>query len=132
MTSLEQRTKGYILAVDDETSILHMMKLVVTSFGYEIVTAENGVDAINAYNRMVEEKGRTFDVILTDIQMPLMDGYEFARIIKEHDPRALLIAVSAWKIDRPDLFYTSLHKPYKLSTIEKELEQAMQYTQQTL
>ena len=68
-----------LLLVDDEDVNLYALKLVLESRGYNCVTARNGVDAL----RLAEEKYP--DAILLDIQMPVMDGYEVCRRLKQNE-----------------------------------------------
>jgi putative two-component system response regulator len=72
-------TKAKILVVDDEDRNLRLMELLLTSFGYDVVTAVNGKVAL--------EKLRDIspDVILLDVMMPEMDGFEVVRKLKEDD-----------------------------------------------
>ena len=68
-----------LLLVDDEDVNLYALKLVLESRGYNCVTARNGIDAL----RLAEEKDP--DAILLDIQMPVMDGYEVCRRLKQKE-----------------------------------------------
>ena len=68
-----------LLLVDDEDVNLYALKLVLESRGYNCVTARNGIDAL----RLAEEKYP--DAILLDIQMPVMDGYEVCRRLKQNE-----------------------------------------------
>jgi diguanylate cyclase (GGDEF)-like protein len=73
-----------LLLVDDEDVNLYALKLVLESRGYNCVTATNGVDALRA----AEEKNP--DAILLDIQMPVMDGYEVCRRLKQNETTAAI------------------------------------------
>ncbi|MBN1364830.1 MAG: two-component system response regulator [Syntrophaceae bacterium] len=68
-----------IMVVDDEDRNLRLMELLLTSFGYHVFTAVNGKVAL--------EKVRDIspDVILLDVMMPEMDGFEVAKKLKEDD-----------------------------------------------
>lgn len=57
-----------ILAVDDSSSIRNLIKRTLESEGYDVVMAEDGVDAMEI------ARSRTFDMVLTDINMPKMTG----------------------------------------------------------
>jgi len=57
--------------------------------GYEVIEAENGLDALNQY------KEHSPDLVLMDITMPVMDGLTAVREIREVDPEAKIIMVSA-------------------------------------
>lgn len=68
-----------ILVVDDEPDILKIVNFRLKKAGYEVAAATNGEDALD-----ILREGK-FDLILLDLVMPVMDGYEFYRIIKGDD-----------------------------------------------
>lgn len=68
-----------VLICDDETAPLEAMAWVVRKAGYEVVTAQNGEEAIR------QARGHRPDLILLDIDMPLKDGYQVCEEIKS-DP----------------------------------------------
>jgi len=68
-----------ILVVDDEKDLLEVLKVKLESVGYEVLTAENGRDAI------AKAKTQKPDLITLDIIMPDLDGAEVAEVLK-HDP----------------------------------------------
>lgn len=75
-----------ILAVDDDPRICELMKELMTSRGYEVFTAANGPEALE---RLATQ---TVDLILLDLIMPRMDGYEVYHLLKEN-PRTKEIPV---------------------------------------
>ena len=68
-----------ILVVDDEEDIRRLLVTIFTDSGYEVVTASNGKEAVDA------AKSEHPDLIFMDILMPVMDGYEACSAIKK-DP----------------------------------------------
>jgi CheY-like chemotaxis protein len=70
-TNCEQQAIS-ILLVDDSLAILKMCCRNLQSGGFKVTTAENGLVAL----KILEEKGEEFDIMLTDLQMPVMDGLE--------------------------------------------------------
>ncbi|MEB3216781.1 MAG: hybrid sensor histidine kinase/response regulator [Nostocales cyanobacterium 94392] len=67
-----------ILVVDDSPDNIFLIKTILEEEGYEVSTAENGYNALNK----IEES--TFDLILLDLMMPGMDGYEVTKSIREN------------------------------------------------
>ena len=65
--------KKNILVVDDEDNILNSISVVIKMAGYEVETARNGQEAFNKVNEALK-KGNPFDLVLTDVLMPYMDG----------------------------------------------------------
>lgn len=77
-----------ILIVDDEEDIRVVLKISLSDLGYEVYTAENGEEAL----RIIEEV--TPPIVLTDIRMPVMDGIELLRKIKQEDPETEVIMIT--------------------------------------
>jgi len=80
-----------ILVIDDEKPTLMMFRLTLTAYGYEVLTAENGQEGVDVFNR--ERPG----IVLTDIKMPGMNGIEVLKQVKaiDHPPRSLSSPVTA-------------------------------------
>jgi DNA-binding response OmpR family regulator len=71
--------KKKILIVDDEEDILHFLELVLREKGYQVVTATNGHDALTT--AQIEKP----DLVLLDIMMPQMDGWEVLKLLRVDD-----------------------------------------------
>ncbi|MEX2455225.1 MAG: chemotaxis protein CheW [Rhodospirillaceae bacterium] len=71
------RALGHILLIDDSPFFRNLMAPLLRAAGYEVATAESGDDALS-----LRDAGETFDVIVSDIEMPGMDGFELARTIR--------------------------------------------------
>jgi DNA-binding NtrC family response regulator len=78
-----------ILVVDDEQIIRDSLSKWFREDGYEVNAAENAADALR------QLQGRKWDVILLDIKMPGMDGMELQQRIRELDPSATIIFITA-------------------------------------
>jgi two-component system chemotaxis sensor kinase CheA len=73
--------RPHLLVIDDSAFFRHMLVPVLTAAGYEVTAAETADAALR-----LREQGRRFDAIVSDIEMPGMDGFAFARAVRE-DPR---------------------------------------------
>lgn len=79
-----------VLVVDDEEVIRNICERSLTKVGYHVETAENGVKALE---RMRE---KTFEIVITDFKMPIMDGLELLGLIKRDYPYAEVIIMTAF------------------------------------
>ena len=77
-----------ILVVDNEPSIREVVRAVLESQGYEVFMAADGLDGLNALS------GSLPDVIISDLNMPRMSGFEFLAIVRKRFPRIATIAMS--------------------------------------
>jgi len=81
---------GRILVVDDEESMCQYLSILLQKEGYEVTTVNSGVKAL----QVVETE--PVDVVLTDIQMPKMDGIQLLKGIKGMDPTTPVIMLTAY------------------------------------
>jgi two-component system sensor histidine kinase/response regulator len=90
------RREPKILLVDDDELSRRMMELLLTGEGYNYDTASNGKEAISSV------QSQSFDIVLMDLQMPIMDGFEATRKIRAweaesgHTP---IVALTAMLLD---------------------------------
>lgn len=80
--------KHRILVVDDDERILHTSQAVLASKGYEVRTARDGFEAL------IELRAALPDVIITDLGMPNMSGFELLSVVRKRFPRVAVIAIS--------------------------------------
>ena len=87
------KSKPKILVVDDEERNLRLMKAMLIPLGYEVVLARDGLEALDRVRKIPP------DVILLDIMMPKMDGFELARQLKEDEGTKIIpiVMVTALK-----------------------------------
>jgi chemosensory pili system protein ChpA (sensor histidine kinase/response regulator) len=76
----EERPQPLVMVVDDSITMRKVTSRVLERHGYEVVTAKDGLDAVE---KLID---RVPDLMLLDIEMPRMDGYELATHMK-NDPR---------------------------------------------
>jgi CheY-like chemotaxis protein len=76
-----------ILAVDDSPDILMILQRALSRRGYQVETAENGLEALEKLQQITPK------LILLDMRMPLMDGWQFVREFRNRYGRSIPIAV---------------------------------------
>ncbi|MEK9824242.1 MAG: response regulator, partial [Gammaproteobacteria bacterium] len=87
---LEGNTMGQVLIVDDSASIRMLLSKTLEDTGYCVTDAENGKAALE-----VAQQGN-FDLVITDVNMPEMDGLEALVEIKKHDPSIIVLILTAY------------------------------------
>jgi CheY-like chemotaxis protein len=80
--------KHEILVVDDDASVRDSLVMVLESGGYDATTAINGFDAL------LQLKRRVPAVVLSDLNMPQMSGFEFLSVVRRRFPQISVIAMS--------------------------------------
>jgi DNA-binding NtrC family response regulator len=117
--------KNKILVVDDEDALRTVLAAELEGEGYQVTTAADGQEAINILSSV------GFDLILLDIKMPNVDGFEVLKLAKERHPATKIImltgfadlknAIESKKLGAEDF----VSKPYDLvdllTTVERVL-----------
>lgn len=79
----------HILAVDDDRHTRMLIEAILRAENYTVFTASNGEEALEIMDR------EHIDLVVLDIMMPKMDGYEFTRVLRESDNNLPILMVSA-------------------------------------
>lgn len=117
-----------VLLVEDEDDIRDLVREFLEMQGYHVLEASDGVDALRASS---EYEGR-IHVVVTDVRMPRMDGYELGKRLLVSRPEVKVIYTSGYPApaaDEPDLPHSApfLQKPYSLErlvqTIRAEVDE---------
>ena len=69
----------HILAIDDSFTIREMVRQTLSAAGFEVTTANDGVDGVETFDQ------HAFDAVITDINMPRMDGFGVIESIRDAD-----------------------------------------------
>lgn len=114
------------LIVDDEPGQLSLTEEVARSMGFEIETAENGKEAIEKL------KNIDFDIVLTDIQMPILDGFQLIKEIRNNEAyKNIPVIALSGRTDIKKGVYTQLGfnnkllKPYKPNDLKRSIAQVL-------
>ncbi len=115
-----------ILVVDDEESIREFFEIMLKREGYSIRCAVDGQEALDIL------KKESFDLIISDIQMPKVSGMQLLTAVKEMDPEAIMIMITAFgsaetAVEAMKLgAYDYIQKPFKIDEIRIILKQALE------
>lgn len=122
-TSLIDATGERILLVDDEPDVLEIIGEVLESLDYNVVKAEDGVQALQIFT----EESDSIDILLTDIIMPKMGGIELAGKVRELRPDLPVIFATGYERDKAIekntalKRSTTLNKPYSVELLAQTL-----------
>lgn len=114
---------AHILIAEDDTSMLGFLKLGLEKAGHTVVDTANGVDALEQL-----KSGEEFDLLLTDIVMPGMDGIELSQEATKIKPDLKVMFItgfSAVAVGRDDINTEQekvLSKPFHLNDLVEQVE----------
>jgi two-component system phosphate regulon response regulator PhoB len=110
-----------ILIIDDEKTVLEMIKHTLMKFGHTVCTAESARKGLEAF-----KKG-SFDLVIADIMMPELEGGHVARHIRSAARAAVpIIGISStpWLPDR-DPFDAVLSKPFPVESLVEQVRECL-------
>jgi len=122
MEEINNKTQKHrILVIDDDIDLTHSLKELIEDNGISVEIAYNGSEGI------IQHKKSPYNLIITDIVMPVMDGLEVIMWIKENSPSTKLLVVSGGGyFDSKDYLIMAkqlgadyvLQKPYELEKMQ--------------
>jgi CheY-like chemotaxis protein len=83
------KSTGGILVVDDDPDLREFLRLMLTSMGFEVTSAANGQEALDVM------EGHNPDLILLDMKMPVMNGWEFCHALEGRDACPPIVVLTA-------------------------------------
>jgi two-component system cell cycle response regulator CpdR len=116
-----------ILIADDEDSMRALVARAIAMDGHEIVTAEDGAEALEILTR----DGGAFDLLLTDIKMPVMDGIALALAAARDFPRLTILLMTGFADQRERahglnaIVHDVVTKPFSVSDIRTAVTAAL-------
>jgi CheY-like chemotaxis protein len=114
-----------ILLAEDNKHIQDAIFRFLNYIGFEVTRASNGIEALAVFQE------NYFDLVLTDFQMPLMDGFSLADNIKERSPRTTVIMMTGSdrgivrrKMDKGTVEFV-IFKPFKMQDLQRIVLEAL-------
>lgn len=105
----------HVLIVDDDKDIQSAIKMILEMHGYKVSCVSNGKEALEALTR-----GPAPAVILLDLMMPVMDGFEFMRLMEDGHiaPKVPIVVMTAARNKAHEIKnYTTLLKPFDVTKL---------------
>ena len=119
-----------ILFVDDEPLLRELVKEILECDGHSVEAADGGQTGLDAF-RAAQKRQQPFDVVVTDLGMPHLDGRQLAQILKTESPSTPIIMMTGWGTftrgeDLPAQVDGLLNKPPKISELHEALRKVTQ------
>lgn len=117
--------KARILVVDDEESIREFLEIMLKKEGYEVTTAEDGAVAKDILAK------KSFDLVISDLQMPHMTGIELLKHVKESYPDVVFMLITAFGTTETAVeamkmgAYDYVTKPFKIDEVRLNIANAL-------
>ncbi|MBK9321472.1 MAG: sigma-54-dependent Fis family transcriptional regulator [Bdellovibrionaceae bacterium] len=117
--------KSRILVVDDEESIREFLEIMLKKEGYDITLAEDGQKAKELLGK------KTFDMIISDLQMPHVTGIELLKHVKETSPEIVFMMITAFGTAETAVeamkmgAYDYITKPFKIDEVRLNIQNAL-------
>jgi DNA-binding NtrC family response regulator len=124
---------GCILAVDDEPDMLTLIKTIIEGYSnHQVMTTNNPLEVADLLTK------EQFDLIITDLKMPGMDGMELLELAKKYDKDALILMVTAFgslesaeeAVRKGAFDYIS--KPFRKEQLLLAIDKAMRWREMAL
>jgi two-component system response regulator HydG len=115
-----------LLVVDDDVANAAFIRDLAVDWGYEVAVAHNAEEALALAGR------QTFDLVVTDLRMPGMDGFALIRQLRERQPLVALIAITAFGSSESGVraleagATTYLTKPFQPDVLGDRIRQALE------
>lgn len=122
----KKRSNTNILVVDDEQDIVNLIKQSLEPNGFQ---AYIFIEPSAALEHFISHS-KDYDIVISDIRMPGMNGYEFIRNVKENNPKVKVILMTAFEIDDKEFHNVLsdikldafLQKPFHIQQLNEVIE----------
>lgn len=118
--------KERILVVDDESGMRDFLSIMLKKDGYDVSLAENGEEALRSVQKDI------FDLVITDVKMPGIDGIDVLKAVKEASPETVVIMITAYAATETAVeamklgAYDYITKPFKVDEIRLVIQKALE------
>ena len=114
-----------ILLIEDEANLRHNLGVLLEGEGYRVISAEDGAEGI----RKLQEE--LFDLVITDVVMPKVDGFQVMQYLKEHAPDVVVVAMTAYVSTESAIealrrgAYDYIAKPFDVDLMQVVIKRAL-------
>jgi len=122
---IKKGRRARILVIDDEETVRSILSRILSQINHRVITAENGEEGLRLF------KEKEFDIVLTDLGMPGMSGWEVCRAIKKMSPHTPVGMITGWgvevdqaKIEENGIDFV-IPKPFQFDQILKVVDETI-------
>jgi len=121
-----ERHKGKILIVEDEKSMREVLKILLEGENYDVLSASDGLEGLSYISKDI------FDLVITDIKMPKVDGFELLKKTNALSPDTLVIMITAFGTTEKAVeamklgAYDYINKPFNIDEIRLIVKKAIE------
>ncbi len=118
--------KEKILIVEDEQSMNEVLRILLESEGFEVTSAFDGAEGIECLKKDI------YDLVITDLRMPEVDGFQVLKTAKELSPDTVVIMITAYGTNERVIeamkagAYDFIHKPFQVDEIRIVINKALE------
>ena len=115
-----------ILLIEDEANLRHNLGVLLEGEGYRVVSAEDGAEGI----RKLQEE--PFDLVITDVVMPEVDGFQVMEYLKDYAPDVAVVAITAYVSTESAIealrrgAYDYIAKPFDVDLMQLVVKRALE------
>ena len=124
---MDQGSKGRVLLVEDDEQVRGFIRMLLTTNGYEVMEARNGAEGLE----IAEAKAKNIDLLLTDMLLPELSGFDLAQKALERNPDLKVLFMTGYVegdiVQRgiSELGATFLDKPFQPATLLSRVHDAI-------
>ncbi|HEY4619481.1 MAG TPA: sigma-54 dependent transcriptional regulator [Nitrospirota bacterium] len=117
---------GNILVVDDERGMREFLTIMLQKDGHDVTSASNGREAVENIGQ------KTFDIVISDLKMPQLDGIDVLKAVKESAPETVVIMITAYASAETAVeamkqgAYDYITKPFKIEEVKLIVRNALE------
>jgi CheY-like chemotaxis protein len=116
-----------VLLIDDEEMVINISEMMLENLGYKVLKAHSGIEGVQLF----EKNQSKIDLIISDLEMPKMNGEEVMDRLREIDPQIKVMLSSGALTDTDEQivmnkgFNGFLKKPYNLDTLSEKMAEIL-------
>lgn len=117
--------RGQLLVVDDDRDIQMLLSRILSVMDYDVTVTDNGLEALRVF------LAGSYDLVITDFHMPLMNGWELSHLVKKQSPKTPVIIIMGYCDDKHleklnmNCVDAIILKPFRLQEIEETVQRLL-------